>query len=90
MIIKMTSPSSPCRAETRISEQASAIQSLQDKLQESEAREVAEALKRERLMCDRDAAINRVRVLESEIGDARRRIGERDEKYVLISFLWSS
>jgi len=39
-----------------------------------------EALKKERLVCERDAAVNRVRILESEVGDARRRIGERDEK----------
>ena len=43
---------------------------------------MAEGLKKERLVCERDGAINRVRVLESEVGDARRRIGERDEKCV--------
>jgi len=45
-----------------------------------DAREGAEALKRERLVCERDAAANRVRVLESEVVDGRRRIGEREEK----------
>ena len=43
---------------------------------------MAEGLKKERLVCERDGAINRVRVLESEVGDARRRIGERDERCV--------
>jgi hypothetical protein len=61
-------------------EQSAATQALQEKLQESDAREVVEALKKERLVCERDAAVNRVRILESEVGDARRRIGERDEK----------
>jgi hypothetical protein len=57
-------------------------------LQESDAREGAEALKKERLVCERDAAANRVRVLESEAVDARRRIGEREEKSVFSSFLF--
>ncbi|KIM90094.1 hypothetical protein PILCRDRAFT_171861 [Piloderma croceum F 1598] len=68
------------KAETATSEQLAAIQVLQDRLQGSDAREGAEALKKERLVCERDAAANRVRVLESEAVDARRRIGERDEK----------
>jgi hypothetical protein len=51
-------------------------------MQVLEAREVAEGLKRERLVCERDGAANRARILESEVGDARRRIGERDEKSV--------
>jgi hypothetical protein len=48
----------------------------------------AEALKKERLVCERDAAANRMRVLESEAVDARRRIGEREEKFVFSSLLF--
>jgi hypothetical protein len=51
-----------------------------------DTREGAEALKKERLVCERDAAANRVRVLESETVDARRRIGEREEKSVFLFF----
>lgn len=59
-----------------------ALQAAQQELKESTAREAAEALKRERLVCERDAAGNRARTLENEAIDARRRIGERDEKSV--------
>ena len=79
-------PPSTLKAETATSEQLAATQVLQDKLQELETREGAEALKKERLVCERDAAANRVRVLESETVDARRRIGEREEKSVFLFF----
>jgi chromosome segregation ATPase len=73
-------PCSTLKSEAQTTEQVNTIQALRDRLQELEAREAADALKRERLLCERDAAANRVRTLESEVGDARRRIGERDEK----------
>ena len=82
---------STLKAETQTSDQAAATQTLRHKLQELEGREVAEALKRERLVCERDGATNRARILENEVGDARRRIGERDEKSAFCSLFvhWS-
>lgn len=40
-------------------------------------------------MCERDAAGNRVRTLENEAVDARRRIGECDEKSVFLLCLFT-
>jgi hypothetical protein len=69
-------------AERKAQDGDRALQAAQQELKESVAREAAEALKRERLVCERDAAGNRTRTLENEAIDARRRIGERDEKLI--------
>jgi hypothetical protein len=61
------------------------VDALGKKMQELDAREVAEVLKRESPVCERDGAANGVRMLESEVGDGRR-IGERDEKSVFCTW----
>lgn len=62
----------------RAATQQSALDALQKELME-------ESRKNERLLTERDSAENRARTLGNEVTDARRRIGDRDEKYGYLS-----
>lgn len=62
----------------RAATQQSVLDALQKELME-------ESRKNERLLTERDSAENRARTLGNEVTDARRRIGDRDEKYGYLS-----
>ena len=68
------------KAEAQNSEQATVANLLQNKLQEQEAREAEELLKRERLACERAEALDRVGELESKERDAVKCIGKQREE----------
>lgn len=46
---------------------------------------IEDTRRNERLLTERDSAENRARVLSNEMIDARRRIGDRDQKYEYVS-----
>jgi hypothetical protein len=74
------------KAEAQNSEQATLAHSLQNKLQEQEAREVDGLLKRERLACERDKALNRVGELESKEDAMTLSITKESNRDLNVSF----
>lgn len=56
------------------------IQDLTHQIAEVEKTTSIEALKAERVLGERDVALNRVRTLENEVTDGHRRVADRDEK----------
>lgn len=72
------------KAESEMKESYCTLQALRDELKESKTRETTDAMKIERLLTERDNAENRARTSGSEVIDSRRRVAERDEKYILV------